>query len=59
MKKISRKEILGKLKQEGKDKKKVTLYLSASLYKEFQNACDGVPASNVVEELIKLYIERP
>ncbi len=56
MKKVNRKDILSKLKSEGKDKKKVTFYLSESLYKEFQKACDGVPASQVIEELMKDFI---
>lgn len=57
MKKINRREILNKLKAEGRDKKKVTLYLSEALYKEFQKACDGVPASRVIEEMIKKFNE--
>lgn len=53
MKKISRKQILARIRQREKDRKKVTLYLSESLYEEFKEACDGVPASQVIEELMK------
>lgn len=57
MKKINRKELLNRLKAEGKDKKKVTFYLSEGLYKEFQKACDGVPASQVIEEVMRAFID--
>lgn len=39
------------------DRAKVSLYLSASLYKKFQKACGSAPASRVMEELMEQFIE--
>jgi hypothetical protein len=55
-KKVDRKKILEKARRK-EDKKKVTLYLSESLYEEFKEACDGIPASRVIEELLKDFVK--
>ncbi len=56
--KINGKEILDRLAVANKnDREQVTLYLSKSLYKKFKEACGEIPASQVLEELLKVFIE--
>lgn len=51
-------EILQRLaKANKKDREQVTLYLSKSLYKEFKEHCGDIPASQVLEELLKAFID--
>ena len=38
------------------DKGRVTLYLSKSLYRDFKKKCGDIPASIVLEELLKEFI---
>lgn len=38
------------------DRKKVSLYLSKTVYKAFQKACGKAPASRVMEELMRQFI---
>jgi hypothetical protein len=54
--KIDSNSIIDKLTLED-DRCKVSLYLSASLYKRFKKACGKAPASRVMEELMKSFIE--
>jgi hypothetical protein len=56
MKKLNSKEILMRIENDG-DRKKVSLYLSGSLYEKFKKACGKAPASRVMEELMKEFIE--
>lgn len=55
---INAKKIVEKLRGEA-DRAAKTLYLSKSLYKDFEGLCDkdGVKPSGVIEELMKVYIE--
>lgn len=54
---ISGKAILKRLEADrSKDKGRVTLYLSKGLYKEFKKKCGKVPASLVLEELLKEFV---
>ena len=55
--KIDGKKILERLAA-GKrgDRTKVSLYLSESLYSEFKERCGEIPASQVMEELMKEFI---
>ncbi len=56
--KINGKEILERLAALKKnDREQVTLYLSKSLYSAFKERCDDIPASQVLEELLKAFIE--
>jgi hypothetical protein len=41
---------------EAPDRIKVTFYISLSIYKNFQKACDKVSASKVIEEVMKQFI---
>lgn len=51
-------KILDRLKVEDDGKRqRVSLYLSESLYKDFRVACGNVPASRVIEELMRAAIE--
>jgi hypothetical protein len=38
------------------DRDKVTLYLSRSLYHSFKTICGDIPASVVIEELMKQFL---
>ena len=40
-----------------KDRKKVTFYLSEGLCNDFRLACDNMPVSRVIEELMKAFLE--
>lgn len=39
------------------DRGKVSLYLSKRIYRDFKRACGQAPASRVMEELMKKFIE--
>jgi hypothetical protein len=54
---ISANKILSKLKTLDSDRKKITLYLSESLYSEFRNACGDIAASRVIEELMTAFLK--
>ena len=43
--------------EEHKDRVKVSLYLSDSLYRKFKEVCGNAPASRVMEDLMKQLIE--
>lgn len=53
---MNAKRILDKLTLED-DREKVSLYLSKSLYEKFKRVCGAAPASRVMEELMKDFIE--
>lgn len=56
--KIDGKAILGRLAAAKKqDREKVSLYLSKSLYGAFKKACGDIPASVVMEELMREFVE--
>lgn len=55
--KIDAKAIKDKIRSRESDRKKLSFYLSGSLYEEFKNACDDLPASQVLEELMRAFIE--
>ena len=59
MVKINATEIINKVKKVNSDRVRKSLYLSDSLYKEFEKICQkqGVPVSKVMEELINSFIE--
>jgi hypothetical protein len=48
--------ILEKLELED-DRTKVSLYLSKGVYSKFKKACGKAPASRVMEELMKEFLE--
>jgi predicted Zn-dependent protease with MMP-like domain len=52
---IDPQEILEKLSLE-EDRKKISLYLSRTVYERFKSACGSAPASRVMEELMKEFI---
>jgi hypothetical protein len=55
---VDGKEILARLSAAKKnDKDKVTLYLSRSLYRSFKDVCGELPASVVIEELMKEFLD--
>jgi hypothetical protein len=39
------------------DRKKTSLYISESVFKDFKSACDGMSASAVIEELMRGFVE--
>jgi hypothetical protein len=51
------KKILESIRSES-DRKKVSLYLSESLFEKFKDSCGGVSASRVLEALMKDFIEK-
>lgn len=53
---IDAQEILDKLTLE-EDREKVSLYLSRALYERFKRACGSAPASRVMEELMKRFLD--
>lgn len=53
---IDAQKILDKLSLE-EDREKVSLYLSRKLYERFKKACGTAPASRVMEELMKSFME--
>jgi hypothetical protein len=55
--KIDGKAILDKLANQVTDRKKVSLYLSESLYEDFKKKCGKGLASQVMEELMKQFLE--
>lgn len=54
---INAKKILAELKKGESDRKRVTLFLSESLYSQFRKACAGISASQVFEQLMKSFLE--
>lgn len=48
--------IIEKLELED-DRSKVSLYLSKSVYEKFKKACGKAPASRVMEELMKEFMD--
>ncbi len=54
--KIDAQKIIEKLSLE-EDREKVSLYLSRKLYERFKRACGTAPASRVMEELMKSFVE--
>lgn len=53
---INAQEIINKLELED-DRTKVSLYLSKSLYNRFKKACGKAPASRVMEELMREFLD--
>lgn len=49
-------EILKELKPKKRDRRKISLYLSEKLYRDFQTACADRPASRVIEILMERFI---
>ncbi len=49
--------ILDTIKPRGSDRRKISLYLSEGLYKEFRETCGDKPASQVLEILMKKFID--
>ena len=56
MRKINAKSIIEKLETED-DREKTSFYLSKRIYNQFKKACGKAPASKVVEELMKQFLE--
>jgi hypothetical protein len=55
---IDSKKLLERVRLKGESRKgRVGLYLDKDLYKEFQALCPGVSASEVVQELIRQFVE--
>jgi len=55
--KIDAKAIKEKVRSRESDRKKLSFYLSGNLYEQFKIACDDLPASQVLEELMRAFIE--
>ena len=55
--KVDGKQLLKKLKSDKSDRGKVNMYLSKGLYEDFKKCCGDVPASQVMEELMRQFIE--
>ena len=56
--KLDAKLVLDKVRSEKQsDRKKVSLFLSESLYEDFKKACKPAPASPVMEELMRHFLE--
>ena len=55
--KIDAKAIKDKLRAKESDRKKLSFYLSGSLYEQFKRACDDLPASQVLEELMRAFVD--
>ena len=55
--KVDGKRILDKLREDKGDRTKVSLYLSKTLYADFKRSCKDIPASQVMEELMRTFIE--
>lgn len=55
--KVDAKAIKNKVRSKESDKKKLSFYLSEDLYEQFKSACDGLPASQILEELMRSFIE--
>ena len=55
--KIDGKKIIERIKKSSDDRKKVSLYLSETLFESFKRACSEVSASRVMEELMKDFVE--
>lgn len=54
--KIDAKEILNRLKTKN-DRIRRSIFVSLSIYNEFQEACGEVPTSTVIEDLMKQFVE--
>lgn len=55
--KIEGRKLLAKLAKEQTDRTKISLYLSRDLYRDFRKACGEVPASQVMEELMRGFVK--
>ena len=55
--KVDREDVLSRVRHKEK-KQQVMLYLPVELYERFKQACKGVVLSQVIEELIKLFLEQ-
>lgn len=53
---IDAKKTMNKLRGEA-DRSNKTLYLSKTLFKEFESYCEKISPSKVIEELMKEFIE--
>lgn len=53
---INAKKTIQKLKGET-DRTRMSLYLSQSIFSKFKEACEEIPPSRVIEELMKEFIE--
>ena len=54
--KVDAKAIKENVRSKESDRKKLSFYLSGSLYEQFKIACDELPASQVLEELMRAFI---
>ena len=54
--KINSSEMIAKHEVED-DRTKQSLYLSKNLYKKFKKACGRAPASRLMEDLMKIFID--
>lgn len=57
-KKSSAEALIAQLANDKGDREKTSLYLSKSLYVAFKKKCGKAPASRVLEELIREFIEK-
>lgn len=56
-KKVNSKALLKRLQEQKSDRQKITLYLSRSLYEDLKKHSGEVAPSQVIEELIKEFLE--
>jgi len=54
---INYSSILDKVRKRGEAKKQVVLYLPVELYRQFKLVCKGLVLSQVVEELIRAFLQ--
>lgn len=55
--KVDAKAIKEKVRAKESDRKKLSFYLSENLYDEFRAACDDLPASQVIAELMRAFVD--
>lgn len=56
-KKVDSKKLIKRLKDQKTDRQKITLYLSRPLYEELKKSSQGIAPSQVIEELIREFLE--
>lgn len=54
---IDAKITLQRLRGEATDKERISLYITKNTYDSFKLACEEIPVSRVIEQLMKEFIE--
>lgn len=56
-KKVDSQKLIKRLKEQKTDRQRITLYLSRNLYEDLKKSSQGVAPSQVIEELIKEFLQ--